>query len=31
LDGKVRAGTVLSIADINRIAAEGWAGELDRE
>lgn len=30
LDGKVRLEKPLSIEDINRIAAAGWAGDLDR-
>ena len=30
LDGKVKPGKPLSIEDINRIAAAGWAGELDQ-
>ncbi len=30
LDGKVKRGKPLSIEDINRIAAAGWAGNLDR-
>jgi bifunctional DNA-binding transcriptional regulator/antitoxin component of YhaV-PrlF toxin-antitoxin module len=30
LDGKVKRGKPLSIEDINRIAAAGWAGDLDR-
>ena len=29
LDGKVRPGKPLSIEDINRITAAGWAGDLD--
>ena len=30
LDGKVKLGKPLSIEDINRIAAAGWAGDLDQ-
>jgi bifunctional DNA-binding transcriptional regulator/antitoxin component of YhaV-PrlF toxin-antitoxin module len=30
LDGKVKSGKPLSIEDINRIAAAGWAGDLDQ-
>jgi antitoxin PrlF len=30
LDGKVKLKTPLSIEDINRIAAAGWAGNRDR-
>jgi hypothetical protein len=30
LDGKVKPGKPLSIEDINRIAAAGWAGDLDQ-
>lgn len=30
LDGKVRLEKPLSIEDINRIAAPGWAGDLDQ-
>jgi hypothetical protein len=31
LDGKVRLEKPLSIEDMNRIAAAGWAGALDKE
>jgi antitoxin PrlF len=31
LDGKVKLKRPLSIDDINRIAAAGWAGNLDQE
>jgi len=30
LDGKVKLRKPLSIEDINRIAAAGWAGDLDQ-
>jgi antitoxin PrlF len=30
LDGKVKLEKPLSIEDINRIAAAGWAGDLDQ-
>jgi bifunctional DNA-binding transcriptional regulator/antitoxin component of YhaV-PrlF toxin-antitoxin module len=30
LDGKVKLKKPLSIEDINRIAAAGWAGDLDQ-
>ena len=30
LDGKVKRRKKLSVEDINRIAAAGWAGKLDR-
>jgi antitoxin PrlF len=30
LDGKVKRKRPLSVEDINRIAAAGWAGNLDR-
>jgi antitoxin PrlF len=30
LDGRVRLEKPLSIEDINRIAAAGWAGDLDQ-
>jgi antitoxin PrlF len=31
LDGKVNLRKPLSVDDMNRIAAAGWAGELDQE
>lgn len=31
LDGKVKLKKPLSIEDMNRIAAAGWAGELNQE
>ena len=30
LDGKATGGTKLTIEDMNRIAAAGWAGDLDK-
>ena len=30
LDGKVKLRKPLSIEDMNRIAAAGWAGDLDK-